>query len=112
MDSVDVYSFLYHSNMMQSGNYLKVVESKEECVICFHNTAEKTIMLLEEHQIKIDPNIIRDKNFISPFLIYVTRVGDEFGVSNVADKLKIRRQLGSLKDLHQEHLNASEYKLK
>ncbi|MCR9066969.1 MAG: hypothetical protein NXI00_23585, partial [Cytophagales bacterium] len=99
----DACCLLYHRDLIVGGNYLKAIENREECAICFHDTPSKTSDLLQEYNIELDEGILKKNNWIAPYLLYATSFS-EFGVHASITSLNIRKQLEIWKKTHKNHI--------
>ena len=101
----DSCCLLYQRGLMTRSRYLESYEDEQEsCIVCSHDTPQKTINLLNEYDITLNPEIITSRNWLAPHLLYITRFSDEFNVP-VKDTIRIRQLIVNLwSNAHQTHL--------
>merc|ERR1711879_46951 len=85
-------------------------DDEEKCVVCWHNTTEKTIELLQEYEIFVEEKLIREENWITPCFIYSYNFG-EFGTKNVVEEFSMSKKILILKQIHDQHLKQLRYLL-
>ena len=103
----DCFLILYYFQMMRSPGYFRSFSSDydDDCFVCSHNTPEKTIHLLNEYEIPIDPDIILHNDYCSPILTFTMISKDILGVDFLSEKGKsILLQLEVWKQAHKNHL--------
>ena len=107
MSRRDACCFLYHRDLMAQPRYIDRIDENSECddcVICWHNSSEKTEDLLEEFEISLDSKILHENSWTAGYLIYLTGFVEEFSVS-AAEGFRLRVQFQQWIDIHQQHLS-------
>ena len=59
---------------------------EHDCCVCSHNTSEKTIHLLKEHEIPIEDDFILKNNYTAPMLISKLFLKDVLGKDSFSQK--------------------------
>merc|ERR1711879_996232 len=112
----EICAIRFYKELMVSPGYVQEEQRKggsddeEKCVVCWHNTTEKTIELLQEYEIFVDEKLIREENWITPCFIYSYNFG-EFGTKNVVEEFSMSKKILILKQIHDQHLKQLRYLL-
>ena len=104
----DYFYFSFCYEMMRNPGYSQIFspDFEEDCVVCSHNTPEKTIHLVREYDIPIENEIILKNNFCSPMLLYpklLNDLGIEVDIQSEKRK-QIMCEVAKLKNHHMLHL--------
>ena len=108
----DCFYISYYFEMMQAPGYFKTFSDDydPDCCVCTHNTPEKTIHLLKEHEIPIEDDFILENNYCSIFLtskfLIKDILGNEFFSQKGIQTMKKLKEWRKFHDCHVKHLNA------
>jgi len=98
----DVPVFLYHIKMMCNPGY--EYRDLVDCIVCEHDNPRSTKCLLEEWEVPIDQEMILQQGWISPYLIYLTAIKEEFRMESAKDRHSAATKLRKLRSYHEQHL--------
>ena len=102
----DCFYMTFYFEMLQIPGYCRTFsnENLNDCVVCSHNTPEKTIHLLEEYEIFIENELILKKNYCAPILIFPKSLQD-LNIDFFSEQgEQIMFTLNKWRKLHQLHL--------
>ena len=97
----------FNFKMMKCAGYSKIFSPDYEldCCVCSHNTPEKTIHLLKEHEIPIEDDFILKNNYTAPMLLSKLFLKDLLGKDSFSQKgIQIMLKLEEWKKFHKMHL--------
>ena len=108
----DCYYLSYYFELMQAPGYYQTLapDYEENCCVCYHNTPETTIYLLQEYDIPIANDVILENNYCAPILTFPTAVSD-LNINILSDNG--RRILGELtkwRNMHKLHVASMQEK--
>ena len=105
----DICMFFYYRDLMQCNSYFDSIKSpdkyKNDCIVCFHDTPEKTLWLLNEYDISIDNDLIINQGWSIPFMIYMKTFNSFNIVTFSKEGRELQSKISLWKSFHQEHLD-------
>ena len=107
LDKFDIYKIMFYFKVMRSPGYVLTLSSdyEDECCVCSHNTPEKTIHLLREYNMDIQPALILKNNLTCPVLTFTAFWEDVLGNEILSSGGKqIMTECMKWKEIHQQHL--------
>ena len=102
----DCFYMTYYFEMFQIPGFYRTFYNDDlnDCVVCSHNTPEKTIHLLEEYGIFIEKELILRNNYCTPILIFPQSLQD-LNIDFLSENGKqIMFTLTKWRKLHEIHL--------
>eukprot|EP00012_Vannella_robusta_P006998 CAMPEP_0206191756 /NCGR_PEP_ID=MMETSP0166-20121206/5545_1 /ASSEMBLY_ACC=CAM_ASM_000260 /TAXON_ID=95228 /ORGANISM="Vannella robusta, Strain DIVA3 518/3/11/1/6" /LENGTH=538 /DNA_ID=CAMNT_0053608107 /DNA_START=1267 /DNA_END=2883 /DNA_ORIENTATION=- len=101
MNKRDACILVYHVRMMSTSKYLQEDKSgTSECIICFHNTVERTLDLLEEHEVPLPKDIITEQQWTAPSLLYCDNYKEAFNISSFQDWATVKQKMKEWEAIH------------
>ena len=102
----DCFYMTFYFEMFQIPGFYRTFSNEDlnDCVVCSHNTPEKTIHLLEEYEIFIEQELILKNNYCAPILIFSKSLKD-LNIDLLSQRGKqIMLTLAKWRKLHELHL--------
>ena len=106
LEKRDYLYILFCFEMMNTPGYYTTLSSEyeENCVVCCHNTPEKTIYLLREYEIPIEDNLILENSYRASILTLPSLLKEILGNDFLSKGLQIMKEITKWKKIHKKHL--------